>query len=522
MAYISGTDRKQSLLLPETVEQYVGEDHPVRAVDAFVDALNLQKLGFTRSQPAETGRPPYDPGDLLKLFVWGYLNRVRSSRRLEIECGRNLEVIWLLRQLEPDFKTISDFRRDNTVALKEVFRQFVLIARELGLYGRELVAIDGTKLKASNHPTRRASAGQIAVALQEIDTRIAEYLAAVEENDNESLHEVAQPAGSMAAKLEKLRRDKEHYTKALEVALASGGKAPLTDTECQSMQKVGLGYNAQIAVDGKNHLIAVAEIAGKPTDHVQLPVIAEKAAEVLRTPALKVVADAGYHDQEAVAATEAAGLECYVPRPEKGCAATNGIFVKSAFIYEAENDGYRCPAGQLLTRSGEGFERHGLLHHGYTNPPACRACEIRGQCTKDVRRVERWEKEAVMESVSKRVAEHPEMMQQRKSLVEHPFGTIKFWWNQGALLTRGKSSVQAELSLSCLAYNMRRVVAILGVNGLIEGLEALRAKVREAHRTALPRVRHDSSAHNAQNPLMRLPTTKVWRCPTNPRTFALG
>jgi transposase len=482
MSYISGVNRKQALLLPETVEDYVAEEHAVRAIDAFVDALDLGKLKFTKSQAAATGRPPYDPADLLKLWVWGYMNRVRASRRLEVECGRNLEVIWLMRRLQPDFKTIADFRRDNAAALKSVFRQFVLIARELGLYGQELVAIDGTKLKASNHPTRRASAKQLEQAIKEIDARIAEYLNAVEKSDSEETEQAQQPVSNMVVKLEKLLREKTRLEKALSVAGA--GKAPVTDPECQSMQKVGLGYNAQIAVDDKHHLIAVAEIADKPTDHVQLPIIAAQAAEVLKAPALKVVADAGYHDQEAVAQTEAAGLESYVPRPEKGSAETNGIFKKSAFVYEADKEGYRCPAGELLTRSGQGYEKKGLRYQAYTNPQACKACVMRAQCTtqsgKDVRRIERWEKEEVMEKVSKRVEEHPEIIRKRKTLVEHPFGTIKFWWHQNALLTRGKTHVQAELSLSCLAYNMRRVLAVLGIDGLRKGLEILKAKVREA------------------------------------------
>lgn len=480
MAYISGSDRTQGLLLPESVEQYVGEEHPVRAVDAFVDALDLKRIGFAKGQPAATGRPPYDPADLLKLFLWGYLNRVRSSRRLEGECGRNLEVIWLMRRLRPDFKTISDFRRDNAGALKAVFRQFVLIARELGLYGRELVAIDGTKLKASNHPVRRAGAEQIVARIEEIDARIAEYLAAVEKSDGEP--EDAQEAGGMAAKLEKLRREKARYASALEVALASGEKAPLTDPECQSMQKVGLGYNAQIAVDDKHHLIAVAEIAGKPTDHVQLPVIAAQAAEVLQAPAIKVVADAGYHNQQAMAATEEAGFESYVPRPEKGSAAANGIFAKSAFVYDRDKDCYHCPGGQMLARGGAGYEKCGLRYQAYVNGPACRVCALRGQCTKDVRRVERWEKEELMERVSARVAAHPEIIRRRKTLVEHPFGTIKFWWNQGALMTRGRRNAQAELSLSALAYNLRRALSVLGLKELLKALEQLRAKVRETRR----------------------------------------
>jgi transposase len=643
MSYITGIDRSQVQLLPDTVDQYIGPDHPVRALEVFVDSLDAAKLGFAKAQPADTGRPPYHPLDLLRLFLWGYFNRVRSSRRLETECGRNLELIWLLRGLRPDFKTIADFRRDNAVALPKVFREFVLLCRELKLYGQELVAIDGTKLKASNHPTRRANAEQLEAWLREIDERIAEYLAALAASETDLLGAPVPPvaAGSLSAKLAELRRRKDHLARVLAVAVESGAKVPLTDPDCQSMMKVGLGYNAQIAVDAKHHLIVVAEIAAQPTDHVQLPVVAAAAsamlateplptgdvpkqpteraeepapaadvsavlatgvslatevaeqptdhagepaaeaasaalpmapslavdvaeqptdhaeepgaegasgalimasslavdvaeqpadhaedpaaegastalvmvpslatdvaeqptapveelaaegasgalvtAEVTEQPAepppvtapLKVVADAGYHDQSALAAAEEAGFECYVPRPTKGHAAKHDIFPKSDFIYEPGHDGYRCLAGRLLPRSGEGYQKHGLKYQAYADPRACRACPLKSQCTKsDYRRVERWENEAVMETIAERVADHPEMVQARKSLVEHPFGTIKFWWEQDTLMTRGREHVQAELSLSAWAYNFRRVLNLLGVAGLRKALRERQA-----------------------------------------------
>jgi transposase len=534
MSYIAGADRSQVQLLPDTVDQYIGPDHPVRALEVFAEGLDAAQLGFAKAQPAETGRPPYHPLDLLRLLLWGYFNRVRSSRRLETECGRNLELLWLLRGLRPDFKTIADFRRDNAAALPKVFREFVLLCRELKLFGQELVAIDGTKLKASNHPTRRATAEQLQAWMAEIDGRIAEYLAALAESETDLLGAAIAPpaAGSLSAKLAELRRRKEHLARVLAVAQASGAKAPLTDPDCQSMKKVGLGYNAQIAVDAKHHLIVVAEIAAEPTDHVQLPVVAAAARAMLATapllaaadepltdhqelpvtaavtsaaletapllaaetaeqPAadaplpvaataasagpvtapLQVVADAGYHDQTALAAAEEAGFECYVPRPAKGHAVKHDIFPKGDFIYEPGQDGYRCLAGRLLPRSGAGYERHGLRYQAYADPRACRACPLKSQCTKsDYRRIERWEKEAVMETVAERVADRPEMVRARKSLVEHPFGTIKFWWEQDTLLTRGRQHVQAEFSLSAWAYNFRRVLNLLGVAGLRQAL----------------------------------------------------
>ena len=549
MSYIIGTDRSQVQLLPDTVDQYVGPDHPVRALEVFVESLDAAQLGFAKAQPADTGRPPYHPLDLLRLLLWGYFNRVRSSRRLETECGRNLELFWLLRGLRPDFKTIADFRRDNADALPKVFREFVLLCRELKLFGQELVAIDGTKLKASNHPTRRATAEQVQILLAEIDARIAEYLAALAASETDLLGAAIPPpaAGSLSAKLAELRRRKAHLARVLAVAQASGTKAPLTDPDCQSMKKVGLGYNAQIAVDAKHHLIIVAEIAAEPTDHVQLPVVAAAARAVLATapllasevaaeppagpvaaaasvalatapllaaggtaqptdqaelPAptaaaadsvatvtasLKVVADAGYHDQGALATAEEAGFECYVPRPAKGHAVKHDIFPKSDFRYEPGRDGYRCLAGRILPRSGEGYQKHGLNYQAYADPRACRACPLKSQCTKgDYRRIERWEKEAVMETIAERAADRPEMVRARKSLVEHPFGTIKFWWEQDTLLTRGRRQVQAEFSLSAWAYNFRRVLNLLGVAGLRQALRE-RQEAARGGRAALRR-----------------------------------
>ena len=491
MSYVAGASRSQVMLLPDTVDQYVDPDHPMRALDLFVEGLNSVDLGLAKALPAATGRPAYDPLDLLRLLLWGYFNRVRSSRRLEVECGRNLELFWLLRGLRPDFKTIADFRRDNAKALPKVFRMFVLLCRDLKLYGQELVAIDGTKLKASNHPTRRASAEQLAQWVLEADARIAEYLNALAESESETdlLGEAIETpaAGSLRAKLAKIERHRKQLNSALSAAQESGGKVPLTDPDCQSMLKVGLGYNAQIAVDAKYHLIAVAEISEEPTDHVQLPVVAA-SVKVMLGAAPKVVADAGYHDQAALAKAEEAGVECYVPRPAKGHAATKEIFAKSDFVYEAAVDGYRCLAGRLLPRSGAGYQKHGLRYQGYVDAKACRVCPLKAQCTKgDYRRVERWEKESTMEAIAERVADHPEIIGARKNLVEHPFGTIKFWWGQGALLTRGRVNVQGEWSLSAWAYNFRRVLTILGPAGLRQALEKRRKSARKGLRKRLRR-----------------------------------
>jgi len=478
MSYVIGADRNQPQLLPASIEDYVGQENPVRAIDAFVEGLDLVELGFCKSIPAETGRPPYNPADLLKLYIWGYLNRTHSSRRLETECQRNLELIWLLSNLRPVFKTIAEFRRANSEAIKRVFRSFSVLCRELGLFGRELVAIDGTKFKASNHPNRRRSEKELEELLKALDERIEEYMKAAEQSDVDLLGEAcpAMKADNLQKKLAALQKRKGLYQELLKVAQARGEKVPLTDPDCQSMKKVGLGYNAQTAVDSLHHLLVVAEIAEKPTDHSQLPSVAATVREVLEVKKLKAVADAGYQDRCAIAAAHYAGIECYVPHPRSGSAVTEGNFHKADFVYESENDAYLCPAGKRLWRNGC-FEKRGQIIYGYANPEACRVCTSKAKCIKgSYRRIERWEDESLMEVLDERTARHPEIIKKRKALVEHPFGTIKFWRNQGAFLTRGRKSVQAELSLSALAYNLSRVFAILGVKALVVALRARKGK----------------------------------------------
>jgi transposase len=448
MSYVHRLDRAQALFLPDSVEQYIAPDNPTRVIDAFVDGLDLRALGFARVLPAATGRPAYAPGDLLKLYVWGYLNHVRSSRKLEVECARNLELIWLLCGLRPDFKTIADFRRDNAEALKGVFRDFVLLCRELRLVQAEAVAIDGTKLQASNHPTRQADAAQLTAWLEGIDARIAEYLAALEQSERATdlLGEEIAPAEvpELTRKLAELRRRKQSYTAALAVAEATGTKVPLTDPECLSMKKVGLGYNGQIAVDAKCHIIVAAEIADAATDYKQLPVMAAATQEVLEKKEIIAEADGGYHDRQALVETVAAGAVPCVPQPARGDSAKRGLFTKADFVFEPEKNGYRCPAGQLLPETSQ-HQKRGMQMHEYSHPQACQGCPFKAQCHEGkYRRIERWEHEAIIEEIAQRVADEPHHMRRRKGLVEHCFGTIKFWRNQKALLVRGRRMVQGS------------------------------------------------------------------------------
>jgi transposase len=484
MAYIRGVDRQQKLLLPESLEEYVGAEHPVRFIDAFVEGLDLGACGFGRAVAAATGRPPYAPGDLLKLYLWGYLNRVRSSRGLERECGRNLEVLWLLGKLAPDFKTIADFRKDNAGAFKAVFRQFGLLCRELGLWGVELVAIDGTKLKAVNSASRNHTRAELERWLERIDGQLQEYLQELDRADHResASHETESAAASFQQKLKQLQTRRREVQAMVEQLEASGARElSRTDADSRRMHKVGVGYNGQIAVDDRHQLIVEAEVLQDKTDYNALLPMAQAACEAMAidlqqadAPRPTVVADRGYHDRQVLAQVEAAGIPCHVPQPARGHAAFDGHYPKSDFCYQTGSDCYLCPQGAELSRECQ-TTKHGQLLYLYSNPGACRQCPCKAQCTGSrYRRIERWEKEAVLEKIARRVAANPHVSRRRAALVEHAFGTLKFWWHQGTLLTRGLASVRAEWRLSALAYNLRRVLQIVGVAALLEWLQGNR------------------------------------------------
>lgn len=472
MPYVMGVDRREALLLPECLDDFIAQEHEVRVLDAFVEQLDWAKLGFVHPQPAATGRPPYAPGDLLKLWLWGYLNRVTSSRKLERECGRNLELLWLLRRLQPDHWTINDFRRQAGAALKGVLRDFTLFCQELELIGGRLVVIDGTKLKASNHPTRQYSAAQVAQKIASLEAVIEGYL---QECDTENAQSVQPSPMQSAASVEKLQAELG-AARQLQARLEESGlpKVPVTDPQCRPLRKVGLGYNAQIAVDATHHLIVAADIVDASNDQQQLVPMAGQARAGLGQSAhapLQVVADKGYYDRVSLAAAEAANLEVYVPKPRKGHGQEEGRFHKSQFIYEAVADVYRCPGGALLPRETQTRKRD-LLVYLYAQPAACRDCALRAQCTTSkYRRIERWEHEAVLERAAQRLAAAPQMMRIRRSVVEHPFGTMKFWNHQWALLTRGRHGARTELTLSVLAYNLKRLFTLRPLGDLLAALK---------------------------------------------------
>jgi transposase/IS5 family transposase len=475
MAHISGFERSQLLLFPEAIDDYVGPDNPVRFIDAFVDGLDLAEAGFVRVRSEATGRPGYSPGDLLKLYIYGYLNRVRSSRRLEAECHRNIEVIWLLRTLKPDFRTIADFRADNRSAFKSVFRQFTLLCKRLDLFGRELLAVDGTRIKAVNNKDRNFTRNSLEKFIEATDERLNDYLKRLDEGDAGEVGTGGARMKNLAEKIEALRKKRGRYGALLAQLERTGeSQISLTDPDSRAMAaqtKVGVGYNAQIAVDEKNKMIVAQEVTNQVIDMGLLQETAEPAREVLDVEKIDVVADKGYFRTEDIEACEKAGLTPHVPRPQRGSSASNGFFRKDEFRYDAEQDAYVCPAGQLLSTRYESKLRD-MKKVDYANRAACAACPLRSRCTKDFRKVSRLEHEAALDRMAERLKERPDILDRRRAIVEHPFGSIKQWMNQGAFLMRGLDKVRAEFSLTALVYNLRRALNILGVERLMEAVAA--------------------------------------------------
>jgi transposase len=475
MTHIFGFERSQLLLLPEAVDDYVVADNPVRFIDAFVDELDLAAAGFSRVEPKATGRPGYAPGDLLKLYIYGYLNLVRSSRRLEMECHRNIEVIWLLRTLKPDFKTIADFRCDNRAAFRSVFRQFVLLCRRLDLFGRELLAVDGTRIKAVNNKDRNFTKNSLEKFIKAGDKRLAEYLRRLDEGDVAEAGTGGARTKNLAEKIAALREKRGRYGALLTELERSGeSQISLTDPDSRAMAahtKVGVGYNIQVAVDAKHKMIVEQAVINQVVDMGLLKETAAPARAILDVENIDVVADRGYFKIEDIEACEKAGLTPYVPKPQRGSSVSNGFFCKDEFRYDPDQDVYICPAGQVLSTRYESKLRE-LTKIDYSNRAACLVCAIKSRCTKDYRKVSRLENEAVLDRMAARLKARPDILDRRREIVEHPFGSIKQWMNQGAFLMKGLANVRAEFSLTALVYNLRRALNVLGADAMMAAVTA--------------------------------------------------
>ncbi len=476
--FIEGVDRGQGTLFPEHLEDWVGEDNPVRVIDVFVDELDLRGLDFDRAEPEATGRPGYHPAMLLKLYVYGYLNRVQSSRRLEREAGRNVEVMWLTGRLAPDHKTIADFRKDNGPAIRKVCSQFVELCRQIGLLATASVAIDGSKFKAVNNRDRNFTAAKMQRRMAQIEKSVARYLDQLDTADRQEPSEaLAMKVTRLNEKIAKLREEMQRL-EAIEARRQASpdGQISLTDPDARSMATSGrgsgvVGYNVQAAVETEHHLIVAHEVVNVGNDRGQLAEMSGKARDVLGAEKLNVVADRGYFDSDEILACDRAGITVTLPKPMTSGATARGRFGKQDFRYLADQDVYLCPADQRLTYHYTNEENGLTLHRYWTN--VCPSCPIKDQCTTGKeRRITRWEHEEVLEAVQRRLDENPEAMRQRRETVEHPFGTIKAWMGATHFLMKRLRNVRTEMALSVLAYNLTRVMNILGIGPLIAAIRA--------------------------------------------------
>jgi transposase len=467
----------QGVLLPEFLDEYVSDENPVRVIDLFVDELDLGVVGFAGVVPEATGRPAYHPSVLLKIYVYGYINQIASSRRLEREGQRNVEMMWLTGRLTPDFKTIADFRKDNGLAIRATCRQFIALCRRLDLFTHAVAAIDGSKFKAVNTRDRNFTKAKLKKRMEQVEASIERYMAALDTADRQE-GELAQAKSVRLKDKIAALRDQMRAFKALEpvVQAAPDQQVSLTDPEARSMATSGrgsgmVGYNVQAAVDAQHHLIVAHEVTNVGNDRAQLANMAGQAKTAMGADTLDVLADRGYFSGEEVLACEPLGVTPYVPKPLTSGAKAKGRFGKQDFIYVAEDDVYRCPAGERLTRRFTSVEDGKTLHTYWTT--RCADCPLKQQCTSGrERRIKRWEHEAVIDAMQERLDRTPHAMSIRRATVEHPFGTLKAWMGATHFRTRTLEKVKTEMSLHVLAYNLKRVIAILGPQPLMEAMRA--------------------------------------------------
>ncbi len=491
--FIEGENRFQSTLFPESLEDYIADDNPVRVIDAFVDGLDLKQLGFGRAEPSATGRPAYEPAVMLKIYVYGYLNRLTTTRVLEQETHRNVDLIWLTGRLMPDHKTIGEFRRNNRKAIRRVCTEFVGICRELKLFEQVIVAIDGSKFKAVNSRDKNFTRKSIKRRMKRLQEHIDRYLTILDEADKREPEERKYTAEELAEKIASMKEQMGRLQVIEEQVQAHPDKqVSLTDPDARSMAKAGggstVGYNVQTAVESDNHLIVAHEVTNATTDRSQLASMATKAKAALSEEAtdeeteeaseeeeakdeFTVVADAGYYKGEEIVECHEAGIKALVPKVDTSGKRAKGQYTRSDFIYDAKQDEYVCPARQRM-RCRFTTEEKGKQFKVYTTRH-CASCLLKAKCTTGKeRRIKRWEKEHILEAAEADLKKQPDAMRMRKKIVEHPFGTIKHCMGATHFVMKRLPNVQAEMSLHVLAYNLRRVINIFGVPKLMAELQA--------------------------------------------------
>ena len=471
--FIVGLNRSQSTLFPETLDDYIHEDNSVRVVDAFIDELNLSKLGFIRTEPCQTGRPGYDPATLLKLYLYGYLNRIQSSRRLERESQRNVELMWLLQKLTPDFKTIADFRKDNAAGIKNTCRAFVDLCRKLNMFEDAVIAVDGSKFKAVNNSDRNYTKTNIKRRIERTEKHIEKYLAQLDDSDQNDTSSSKEQITNKVAVL------KSHLAKleSIKLKISSGpeSQVSLTDPDCRAMKtrSIGrtIGYNVQTAVDTNHHLIVANYVTNAVSDRCELSTIAKLAQEALGKQEMIVLADKGYYSGWEIKQTQDNGMIPIVPKTHTSGNFKKGLFTKQDFRYEPEHDQYRCPVGEPMKWRFSTEEQGKTIHKYWSS--SCPTCRLKTQCTTSkYRRISRWEHEDRLDEMEEILQSWPDSMNLRKSTVEHPFGTIKSWMGATHFLTRRIKNVSTEINLSVLAYNFKRMINIIGSAALIEAIKA--------------------------------------------------
>ncbi|SEA70147.1 IS1182 family transposase [Nitrosospira multiformis] len=470
MTHITGPSRHQTTLFPESLDELIAQDHPVRVIDAFVDSLDLGHLGFKKVVAETTGRPPYAPGDLLKLYVYGYLNRVRSSRMIERETRRNIEVMWLVNRVSPTYKTIADFRRDHAQAIVGVCREFICFCRGQQLFGGELLAIDGTRVEAAASRKQVVTPKRLAEQMAVLDQKIEGYLMALDEADRHVLGTRA-ACPDVAAALAALKEQRQQLQRRAQEMADQGIKQHVaTEPEARLMrmgdQGFEVAYNAQVAVDARHKLIVAFDLTNEGNDSRQLHPMATQGKDELQVKGVTVVADSGYSNGEQGSQCEQSGITAIVPRPRTVNKRGKGHFSRDEFAYDSKTDSWRCPAGSILTRSSISVAGQ---KNDYTTK-ACGDCALKAQCTKSRRRVVRSFYEDTLEAMHQRAMSDPIWMKQRRSIVEHPFGTIKWMMGDPRFLLRGLKKAKAELALSVLSYNLKRVINIQGVQMLLNTL----------------------------------------------------
>jgi transposase len=484
MRYIEGINRKSKIAFPEYIDDYITEDNPVRIIEAFVESLNMIELGFTNAIPKDKGRPGYDPKDLLKLYIYGYMNKITSSRNLEKATQTNIEVMWLLRRLSPDFKSISDFRKDNKKTIKLVFNQFVALCKEWDLFGKEVVAVDGSKFRASNSKKNNFSTKSLNRKIKYLEEKIEKYMTEIEENDDEESLDRKPGKEEIKEKIKELKERKEKY-EAYKEEMEKGNITEISTTDPDSRlmatnnNGIDVCFNVQTVVDSKHKLVVDCDVINNPTDHGMLSKMAKSAKEIFEVEELEALADKGYYNAADLKICEEENIITYVAKQTFPNSTGEEEFYLDKFKYNKEENVYICPKGEKLYSRRKKPIDENTKEIVYRNFEACDKCEFKEKCTKNKkgRQIRRSIDQDFLDIVDERTLENKEFYRQRQMIVEHPFGTVKRGFGITYFLTRGLESVKAETSLAFLAYNMKRVINILGTKEIIRRLTGKKLSV---------------------------------------------